>query len=188
MAPLPGMVAMRKMMMAGAMALVLGACSDGTLTEPEGPQFAKAQQSSGLEVVVMVGGAVEYRGAGPSNTGVGTCLPGGSWNNTARGYITDAAHPNCASVVGGSPVALSIGGRMNGGTLRDAGWWLGYQSGGKDNTWGSGSATKQDAEGNSWWLYLKQDLVNDRGDFLAPGATVAMLCSAGVCHPGLLSW
>jgi hypothetical protein len=173
--------------MLGAVAVVLSACSDGTLTEPEGPQFAKAQQSSGLEVVVMVGGAVEYRGAGPSNTGVGTCLPGGSWNNTARGYITDAAHPNCASVVGGSPVALSIGGRMNGGTLRDAGWWLGYQSG-KDNTWGSGSATKPDENGREWWLFFGQPLLQARGNIMEPSGTAALLCSDLGCHPGLMTW
>ena len=170
-----------------AAVVVLAACNEGSIAGPEA-QYGRTPTTptANPQLVVAVGGNVTYRQSGASRTGVGVCLAGGQWQNTAKNYTTTAGHPNCADVVGGAAVqvALKLGKVGDATQYSDNDGYIWYRKA-PDVTQGDGvfhSTT------GGWSVEGVQALLNNRGLFVNRGGMVVQACNTSGCHPAVLSW
>jgi hypothetical protein len=168
-----------------AVAVAIAACSEGP-TSPGDPQFAKGGTQGPVDpqVVIYQGGTITYRSSGAGNGGLGTCTTGGAWVDPADG-TTAAAHPNCATIVGGTPTIATLAPGRHGteDQIDDTDAYIWYRKG-PNRTQGLNTFLASDG----WTIDAEQALVNVQGDVVNRTGTLVMVCRSGACSPGLISW
>lgn len=205
---------MNRMTYLGLVALSLGACA----TDPTGPapSFGKAGATSGgvsnpgitINAVFTVAyqGAIVYRESGPGNNGKGECLSEGRWYNPQNHHTSEKAHPQCATVTGGT-ITVTFTESANYVTPPNGnvqlnftpdcalspdpvacGRALQYKKN-QDLTTGAGSLQTTDVDGRLWTINFAQAMLNDSGNLINPAGTVLEACNASLgCWPGSMTW
>lgn len=197
----------------------LAACATET-SAPVAPEVVSSAANAvsnpntpvNAQVTISVGGSIVYRSEGPSNNGLGTCLPVGRYYNPQGKKTSEKEHPQCATVTPATEITVTFNevanyvlpsnGNVNLNfnpaagcdPLTDplgCGRAIQYKKN-QDVTTGAGIlATTETAHGTGVWtidLGTNQPFATTGNNLVRTGTPI-IACNATLgCHPGMMSW